>query len=489
MGVIPPSDGVVIWHVFRARMRAMRNRIVYASWGTRLAYAFLTVFLGVYLFAYAGVIVVLSQSHSSSFLVWYFGGGFFFMQFYLLSEAVRRMGRDEVLFSLPLSRRALFVVMLGDMAGSLTWFYIFLAPLFVGAAIALRPTPGRWILYGFAGALTWIFVTAIGMTLAIGGYRLLSSSRYVRFFRWLSTLGVCGVLVSFLFLGRAGRDVEEIPFETSPPRWFSFLPTVWMYDVIGTPREWRGLGGLVGGSAVSIFLAWMAFRRWFDVEKFFSAESPRRISFRSRVLVSRSPLTALALKEWRLLARNPTQWASLVISLGIWALSLWFSESSVSPAMRMNSVGFLGAFLFGVQRVEAEGMRIALLRVVLPGMGRLLGAKAAVTGVLLLPAMVISAVDWRERTLFLQDVLIAFPLTAGHATFSVGIGAIGPHFHAKNPFGSVRWPAMVALSFYFLMTVILSEIGGEGLLCLGGVAVGVATLGVGARRLARRDIV
>lgn len=485
MEVIPPSDVAVVWHVFRARMRALWNGIAHASWRTRLGYALLTALSGVYLFAYAGVVVSKSRENPSSFLVWCFGEVFFFVQLYVLSEAVRELGRDDVLFSLPISRRALFAVKFVDLAGSLTRLYVLLAPLFVGAAMALRPTPERWGLYFLSGALTWAFVTGIGMAFAAGWYRLLPRSRHVGVFRWLSALGVFGVLVSFTFLGREGRDTGEILFEGSPPRWFSFLPTVWMYRAL--EAEGRGVVGLVLGSGVSVFLAWAAFWRWFDVERFFSAKSPSGHSSRSRFLVSRSSWTALVLKEWRILVRNPISLASLAISVGAWAWLMWLSGRPSSSMTRMSTVGLFGAFFVGIPRVGAEGERIALLRVVLPGMVRLLLAKAALTGALLLPMMVVSAVDWPERSLSAQDAFVALSLTTGYATFSVGIGAVVPHFHAEKAMGSVRLPAVFAFSLYSATTVVLSEVG-KGFLWLSA-AVGVATLLEGARRLARRDIV
>jgi hypothetical protein len=492
--------------VLRARRRALWNGVVRASWSKRFVYALLAVFAGVYLVTYARIVATLCEKAGDPlpFLIRNFGFAFVFMQLYAISFALQWLAHDDdltMLVSLPVSRRALFVVKFLDIAFDLIRLYALPSPLFIGAALPVRPSPGRWALYIVSGALTWAFVTAIGMGVALTLNRLSPRRRFVGFFRVASTLTIFGVIASFMAFGVTVRGNGGFPdlaatVTATPPALLSVLPTTWTYRVLVAAAPWAWFGGLAVLCAGSIVLARTTFVAWFDAERATSTDSSGRRRIGSRTTRRRAALTALVVKEWRLLARNPTQLATLIGPVIVFALFTRFVAPGSNPPIRVAFTGFFVAFTFGLQLVGAEGDRIALLRSALTGMGPVLVAKAILTATILLPITLVLVVDWQTRIIAADHLVIAVLLTLGYATFSVGMGAITPRFRARNPMRSARLPAILATYVYFAITVAAVAWYEEshpappvaiGIFAI-PVVVGVGILGVGARRLARRDI-
>lgn len=288
-----------------------------------------------------------------------------------------------LLLSAPVSRRAIFVYkLLMNMRWDTTMVLVTAMPIWLAFAIWLGASPIFYLALVIGWGLLLLFVSGMGIVLAMVLARFISSARLRQIMlSFVLSIGLLiVVLVQGLVTGVWNREglagLLGVQFLTRQ----SWLPSVWLTKglvalTVGTMNPWPWLLGLAGSTVVALLAACRAAERlygegWSQVQVAEEA-APRRGRREGPPKRPISASWALVQKDLRLFFRQPMQWyqAALGIIVMVMVLLNFAGQERPAPSAYMIALvmGYVGASTFamnlGLRGISREGLCWWILQV------------------------------------------------------------------------------------------------------------------------------
>ena len=480
----PPLDLLL-----RPRVQALRNRWQGADRRQRGAWLF---FLGLMGLFWIGVLAVaiyvmsmlqgvelfgpLMLRKALSMVLMSFSGLLFFSNVVAALSSFFLSDDMQLLNALPISRRRLFYLRLGDTLLASSWMIvIFGLPVFIAYGLVYQAGPLYYLL-SLVGLLAYLLPPA---ALGIGVAVLLVRGFSARRMRELMAAVSAAFLVARLLLLRSlepERLVDPESFQTlaefiavvrAPDA--SWLPSTWLTELSMWALGQGGAEPLLSagllfftGPALLVLVRWAVQPLYFDAWTN-AQEAPRKAASRSRLAAALvdgvtaalpMPYRGMLRKDLRLFLREPGQWTQGMLLVGLVVIYLYSIRSLPLDALPLrqgilaNSIAFLnvgvaGSVLaaisvrFNFTAVSQEGRAFWVLHASPVGARRFLIAKFALG---FGPALLLGEVLVLSTNAMLNvDPLYGWiaagniaALAVGLTGMAVGMGALYPNFKADN---------------------------------------------------------
>jgi len=462
----------IIWKntFFRGGMRRLIPRLV---WYGLSVYLFIMVVRGtqelfslVLAFFPAGAGALLNTFFAGLFTIALFWGiGTNLNQLFLRSDM-------ELLLSLPISRRDIFLLKLAEA----TWSVLLGGLLGMAAGIGFGWAAGApWFYYPWLGVATLLLLAmlvSLSLLLIMLVVRILPAKRARDLSTVLFTLVFGALWFGWMILTQ--RDEPMQMFIQNQDvlarlghtlRW---LPTSWLTASLEALcyQEWGAFLlsaiAVLAGAGVTVTLTYRVYdatfyRSWAAFHEMRPAvRRPTAARRQKQPLLARLypwPAREIAIKDWAILRRDPRWLSSLIMPLIVGAFYIYWLGFQQRTSLPLGAefwvatllcpfVAWFFALAVNVPAIGAEGKNIELVRSLPLSAGALMAAKAASTAPFLLAiAVIVTAVLGallRLPTLWFWLALVQNGVLAILFAFAgVAAGSIDPRFLADHPRRSV----------------------------------------------------